>query len=69
MSDTLDRRIARLEQQRKPESIRQPTPTWRTLLEAMPPPGPGPDWAALTKRLANEDHRPIPSPPCPRNRH
>ena len=47
MTDTLHRRIARLEQQRKPDPIRQPAPTWRALLESEPPPGPGPDWAAL----------------------
>ncbi len=48
MTDTLDRRIARLEQQHRkprPDSV----PTWRALLETEPPPGPGPDWGALTR--------------------
>ena len=49
MTDTLHRRISRLEQQRKPDPIRQPAPTWRALLETEPPPGPGPDWSALIK--------------------
>ncbi len=49
MTDTLARRLARLERQRKPRQAY--IPTWLDLLRGTPPPPgmPGPDWPALLR--------------------